>query len=340
MALTLQGFIKPASGEDYCVDLRLNFGLLAAGFSHSNTIHIFNASGLNTLQVLHANTTQTLSEISLIDENTITWCDRAGAIGIIDIRNSTEVHKIQTRDEWFCIDSSGYNLASGSNQGMKVWDIRNFQLKKHYQDIHADKSDVSSIKLSPYYSNIMVTCSDDSLMSIINIEAEEDDDYTLLNLEEPGLKVGFVDNNVYCVTMSRYVEYNPHADNNEIPPEVVQKLPISDFQMDNPNPNFFIGPAGFGPDKSILIGSHEGGLWASSIRNPKICYPGVGHTQAVRAAATLYDGTIVTGSEDSSIISWRIDRNATVAEAEVESKSSSSTNDKRPSREERYYRPY
>lgn len=257
MALAVQGILKPQSSEDYCVDLRLFNTLLAACFSQSNTIHLFNSTILQPINIIKATSTDTLSEISIIDENTVAWCDRVGMIGIVDIRNAEEVHTIRSQEEWFCIDTSGFNLASGCSHGMKVWDIRNFQAKKHYEEVHADKSDVTSIKLSPYYSNIMATCSDDSLMSIINLETLEEDDYTLLNLEEPGLKVGFQESNVFCITMSKYLEYDPHADNNELPPEIKHKFSIADFQAENPAANFFIGPAGAGIEKEILIGSHE-----------------------------------------------------------------------------------
>ena len=44
-------------------------------------------------------------------------------------------------------------------------------------------------------------------MAICEVDIVAEDDYTLINLEESALRVGFCEDEVYCVTINRLVCY-------------------------------------------------------------------------------------------------------------------------------------
>lgn len=81
-----------------------------------------------------------------------------------------------------------------------------------------------------------------------------------------------------------------------------------------------------------------GGLWSYSVRNPRVFKEGVGHTGVIRAAVTLYDGSIVTGAEDSSIMVWREQVNQEIPQPHTEE--SKEPKNLSSSRQDRYYRPF
>ena len=93
-------------------------------------------------------------------------------------------------------------------------------------------------------------------MAICDVDTVEEDDYTLINVEESALRVGFCEHEVYCVTINRLVCYDPHFDNEEIPPEVLHRHKLAEYQLRNPEIGYFIA-AHRSSESVVLGGSHE-----------------------------------------------------------------------------------
>jgi len=47
-----------------------------------------------------------------------------------------------------------------------------------------DGFDIVDIRLSPVYTNLVITCSEDELMGFFNVENDDEDDFTVFNVEE------------------------------------------------------------------------------------------------------------------------------------------------------------
>lgn len=256
MASLISTCVKPPSPDDYCVDLRASQSLLISGFNSSNTIQVYSLPSLQLSSIYSTNSLGVLSEIAQYEENSVFWADRRGNIGLVDLRTMTPAHSLSTNEEIFSIDSSGYNLAVASDKRITIYDIRNFQEKKRYEDLYADDNDITSVRLSKDQENLLISCSEDSLMAICNVDSNDEDDYTLLNVEEPALKVGFCGLEVYCITINRLVSYDTHLGNIEMPPEVMHKHKLSEYQISNPPVGYFIS-AHNTTENVILAGSHE-----------------------------------------------------------------------------------
>ena len=130
----------------------------------------------------------------------------------------------------------------------------NHNQKKFSED--ADDNDITSVRLSSQLSNLLVSCSEDSLMAVCNVDSIDEDDYTLINVDEPALKIGFCAGNVYCVTINKLVCYDPHFTNIDIPPELINRHRLVEYQNFNPNIGYFIAAHQDG-ENVILGGSHE-----------------------------------------------------------------------------------
>lgn len=256
MAGLISTCIKPGGLDDYCVDLRASSSAIVACFNSSNTIHVYSVPSLQLSGVYDPGCRGTISEVSVCDENVVAWSDRQGSIGMIDIRSNVPIHIVNTSEEIFTIDSDNINLVSGSNKQITIWDIRNFKPKRVYQDLFPDDCDVTSVRLSKTDPSILVSCCEDSMMGICDINSMEEDDYTLINVEEPALKVGFCDRKVFCVTINKLVSYDPHLENPETPLELIGRHKLFDYQAANPNLGYFIG-AHMGDTMVLLGGSHE-----------------------------------------------------------------------------------
>jgi len=247
--------LKPSSEEDYCTQLKLGPCFLGAAFSHSNTVQLYSLDNLEALPAVQLES-GSLSEFTFISENTFAWCDKAGSLGVFDLREGkSRVQRFQ--EEWFSMDACGFNLAASSNKGMTVWDLRTMSEKRKFSEVHADHEDVTCVRFNPDYSHILVSCAEDNLMSICNVESQEEDPYILMSVEEPGLKVGFVGPNIYCVTISRYWEYQPNLDDDLAPPLLVKKLSAFELQETNPEANYFISSLSLGVQEQLLVGSHQ-----------------------------------------------------------------------------------
>ena len=256
MASLQSNCIKASSPDDYCIDLRLSPNFLLSCFNSSNTIQSFSIPSLQLAGIYPTGSSGVLSEISVYDENSVIWCDRQGRIGIIDLRTSHNMHNFAIPEEIFTIDSCGNNIVAGSNKKITVWDIRNFKVKKTYEDLYMDDNDITSVRLSSISPNLLLSCSEDSLMSICNIDSINEDDYTLINVEEPALKVGFCDNNIYCVTINKLVSYDPHFFDSDVPLELLSKHRLSEYQSFNPEIAYFVS-AHQSDEVVVLAGSHE-----------------------------------------------------------------------------------
>jgi WD40 repeat protein len=256
MACLISTCVKPASPGDYCVDLRLAGGALLGAFNSSNTVQCFSLPSFAPLSVCATGSSSVLSEIAVFDHSAVVWADRQGQVGVIDLRTGATVQQMATREEVFSIDCSGLHLATASDKSVKIFDMRNLQAKRSYEELFADENDVCCVRVSERDQNIVVSCSEDSLMAVCNVESIAEDDYTLINVEEPALKVGFCGENVFCVTINKAVGYNLHLENEEVPPEVVYRHRLFDLQGFNPELAYFIGEH-VGEDRVLLGGSHE-----------------------------------------------------------------------------------
>lgn len=261
MANLLCNYIKPASPDDYCVDLRLSPSHLLSCFNSSNTIHLHSIPSLQSAGVFQTGSQSVLSEISPYENHSAFWVDRQGTVGLLDFRSSSASHAFSTNEEIFSVDSSGFNLAISTSSKISVFDTRNFQEKKQYQDLFADENDITCVRLSKSNPSLLLSCSEDSLMALCDVESTEEDDYTLVNVEEPALKSGFYGDSVYCVTISKLVCYDVHWKNEDQPPELLFNHKLFEYQSFNPSVGYFIAAHKLSEDRfgesALLGGSHE-----------------------------------------------------------------------------------
>ncbi|OMJ90382.1 hypothetical protein SteCoe_7298 [Stentor coeruleus] len=334
MASLISSCIKSSASDDYCVDLRSTSSHLIGCFNSSNSIHTFSLPSLQLSQVIPTNTTGVLSEIAIFNENSVFWADRQGKIGLIDFRTGNIVHEFSISEEIFSIDCSDTNLATASDKQIKVFDIRNFQEKRNYTELYADDNDITCVRMSPRQGNVMLSCSEDSLMALCNVDSIEEDDYTLLNVDEPALKVGFCENDIFCVTINRLVSYNPYFDDPDRPPEVLFRHRLFELQTQNPELGYFISEH-IGSERVLLGGSHEGDLYAYNSQNTRNYYVGKGHQGTIRCSVMI-QGIIITGGEDSAILAWSLQDQPVQEEHKKVIVPSKIKREK----EDRYFKPY
>ena len=252
MSLVPETILSPAAENDYCLDLRQSFEYLLAGFS-SNTIKIYSTLDLSSATIM-ASSEGMLSEACPIDENTVACCFRAGGISLYDIRSLSQVLNIPCNEEIYSIDASGSAVVTGSNKGLSIWDLRTQALNRSITEMFADGFDITSVRIR---NSCIASCCEDSILSVYKADSTEEDDYTLLNIGEPGLKVGFNEENVWCCTINKYIEYSVHIENEEIPPQEVQQLSLADLQGFGTNSNYLIKAYGTGGQSMVASGSHE-----------------------------------------------------------------------------------
>ena len=121
-----------------------------------------------------------------------------------------------------------------------------------------DGEDITGVRFSSIYNNLLIDCSEDALMGIYNLESTEEDDFTILNIEDSCLATGFLGFHTYCITMNKYIQYQPNVDNNDIAPEQSAKLELSMLKLSNPHADYIVS-AFLRQDmqENLLIGSHQ-----------------------------------------------------------------------------------
>lgn len=134
---------------------------------------------------------------------------------------------------------------------MSIWDIRMFSERRRIDEMHADDHDVLSVKLK---DTLLVTACDDSLVGICDIESTEEDDYVLLNIQEPVLTAGFSGENVWCFTVNKYCEYDVCLSDEGSPPSLLRKLTLPELRGINPSTDYFIGKLS---NELLATGSHS-----------------------------------------------------------------------------------
>lgn len=248
--------IKPPCADDYCIDLRNAEEVLLGCFNSSNTIHAYSLPSLQQIHAFPTNSSSVLSEISLSDSNQVFWSDRSGTIGSLDLRSGVSSPQISSNEEIFSIDSAGYNLASSSDKQLTIYDIRNYKPIQTYTELYADENDILCVRIHKTHTNWVLSCCEDSLMALCDLNSVEEDSYNLINVDEPALKIGFINDNVFCVTLNSIVAYDVKFNEPDAPLESLHKYKIFEFQSRNPDINYFIDEF-WGNDRTLLAGSHR-----------------------------------------------------------------------------------
>lgn len=256
MSSLISTCIKPPCADDYCVDLRTAQGVLLGCFNSSNTVCAFSLPSLQPIHAFPTNSSSVLSEIASSDSNQVFWSDRSGTIGSIDLRSGQSSTHISTNEEIFSIDTAGFNLASSSNKQVSVYDIRTYKPIQQYTELYADENDILCVRIHKINTNWVLSCCEDSLMAFCDVNSIEDDNYNLINVEESALKVGFINDNVFCVTLNSIVAYDIKHNDPDAPLESLHKYKLNDFQSRNPEIDYFIDEF-YGSDHTILAGTHS-----------------------------------------------------------------------------------
>lgn len=140
---------------------------------------------------------------------------------------------------------------AGGNKGVAIWDIRMFSEYRRIGEMHADDHDVLSVRLK---DTLLTTACEDSLVGICDIESTVEDDYVLLNIQEPVLKSGFSGENVWCLTVNKYCEYDVCLSDENTPPSLLRKLTLPEIQGMNTSTDYFIGNLS---SELLATGSHS-----------------------------------------------------------------------------------
>lgn len=256
MARLTSTVVRPPRPDDYCVGLSKTANCLVACFNSSNSLSLHSMQDLAQSREYLTGSPSVLSEIAVLDENSVFWSDRVGNVALIDLRTSASVMSWNLSSDIFSIDAAGETLAVASDKDLKVFDLRTCNEKRRYDQLYADDSDVTSVKIHKEFNNFILSGSEDSNFALCDVNNVDDDDFTLVGFDEPVLKVGFTGNEVFAVGMNRLVAYDLNFLQDDAPIETKRKFELGLMKEVNPDLDFFV--AEFGErEKSFVAGSHE-----------------------------------------------------------------------------------
>jgi WD40 repeat protein len=256
MANLASTVVKGPAPEDYCVGLGKTDSLLVSCFNSSNTICVHSLGNLAESRVYLTGSSSVLAEISVFDQNSVFWSDRAGNVGLVDFRTAGQTLAFSIGTEIFSVDSAGVHLAVATDKDLRVFDVRTYQEIRKYDQLFADDNDVTSVKIHPDFPNFILSGSEDSNFALCDINNVDDDDFTLLNIDEPVLKVGFTGTEAFAIGMNRLLSYDLNFLVPDSPVQLKRKFELSDLMSTNPEISFFVEEFG-NVDRTFLAGGLE-----------------------------------------------------------------------------------
>jgi WD40 repeat protein len=231
--------LKGTEEGNYCLHLKSLGQRLAGVFSQDNSVRVWDAASGTQIWTAITPTRKVLSEVCWAGPETVACCSTDGLLLIYDIRQPNVVSQRQEREALYTLDASGYSLASGGDKSVAVWDIRTFEQKHRYQDAHVPDFDITNVRFSPLYPNVLASCSEDALLAIYNVETAEED-FCVISLEEAGQQLGWDGLNVYAVTISTHQLWQPNLDDNEAPSTLLLKKTLSTLQVATEDFQYFL----------------------------------------------------------------------------------------------------
>ena len=246
--------LKPAEEGNYCMHLKALGPRIAAVFSQDNTIRVWEAGSAAEVWSTTVPTRKGLSEVCWAGPEVVGCCGTDGLLSLYDLRQSQAVLQRQEREPLYTLDASGFALAAGGDKSVTVWDLRSSELKHKYQDTHVPDFDITNVRFSPLYPNVLASCSEDALLGIYNVEST-DDDFCVISLEESGQQIGWDGLNVYAVTISTHQLWQPNLDDNEAASNLLRKKTLSEIQVNTEDFHYFLSSSLSGT--AYLGGSNE-----------------------------------------------------------------------------------
>ena len=252
MTQTPVATLTEAEEGNYCLHLKSDGHRLVCAFSKGNTVKVFDAATNSEVWRVPAEVEGLLSEVSWVSESVIACCATGGHLLLYDIRQgAVPTTRKRENEELFSVDCSGYSIAVSGERSVLVWDVRSFDQKQKYTDAHVPGSDITNVRFSPLYPNVLASCSEDALLAIYNVEVTAEDDFSVISLEDAGLQLGWDGLNVFSVSLSSYQLWQPNLDNNEAPSTLLQKLTIAEVQVQVEDFNYFLPMA---ISRGIMLG--------------------------------------------------------------------------------------
>jgi len=246
--------LKSSEEGNYCLHLKCQGQQLAAVFAQDSSIRVWDTVSGSAQWSATVPTRKVLSEVCWTGADTLACCSTDGLVVLFDVRQQGVVSQRQEREALYTLDATGYSMAAGGDKSVAVWDLRTFEQKHRYQDAHVPDFDITNVRFSPLYPNILASCSEDALLVIYNVETAEED-FCVISLEEAGQQLGWDGLNVYAVTISTHQLWQPNLDDNEAPSTLVLKKALPAIQVNTSDFQYFL-PCQLSPSV-FLGGSNE-----------------------------------------------------------------------------------
>lgn len=164
--------------QDYCIDLRCSRTQLI-GVTGDSAVWRWDLA--SSAQGTRMSFESPVAEAVMIDENVVVAVLREGSMHLRDLRTSEEIQCINAQQELFTVDWALNSIATGGSKSVLVWELRTMTQRNEWKDLYAKGNDVTSVRLSELYPNLLLSCGEDGLLNLCNIESSEEDDYISTN---------------------------------------------------------------------------------------------------------------------------------------------------------------
>jgi WD40 repeat protein len=160
--------------QDYCIDLRNCRSKLTA-VTGDSAVWVWDLT--SSIQGERIQYEGPVAEAVLVEDNVVAAVLRAGTLQLRDLRSGQVIQSQGVQQELFTIDWALNSIAIGGSKSVAVWDLRTMTLRAEWEDLYAKGNDVTCVRLSPVYPNLLLSCGEDGLMNLCNVESTEEDDY-------------------------------------------------------------------------------------------------------------------------------------------------------------------